>query len=141
MAKKTKMSSSQKVGLGVGVTAAGLAALGGFLLYGSKNAAKNRKTVKSWMLKARAEVLEGLENARHMSREDYEKMIERVMQGYRAAKQTSASEVAALTKEMKAHWKEVERTGKVFAGKVSPKRTAKKGAKKPAKKAARTSKK
>ena len=38
-----------------------MAAAGTYFLYGSKDAKKNRKAVKSWALKAKAEVLEALE--------------------------------------------------------------------------------
>jgi hypothetical protein len=58
------LSDGQKIGIGVGVTAGMLAAVGGYFLYGAKDAKKNRKTVNSWMLRAKAEVLEGIENAR-----------------------------------------------------------------------------
>ena len=58
-AKKKGMGTGAKVSIGVGVSTAVLAAAGGYFLYGSKNAAKNRKQVKSWALKAKAEVLEG----------------------------------------------------------------------------------
>ena len=61
--KKENHSPAEKVGLGIGLTAAAVAAAGAYFLYGSKDANKNRKTVKSWMLKAKAEVLEQLEKA------------------------------------------------------------------------------
>ena len=69
--KKKELSSTEKIGIGVGLTAAAVAAAGAYFLHGSKNAAKNKKTVKSWMLKAKAEVLEKLEDAKEMSQEEY----------------------------------------------------------------------
>ena len=59
--KDSSLTSGQKVGIGIGVSATMLAAVGGYFLYGAKDAKKNRKTVNSWMLKAKAEVLEGIE--------------------------------------------------------------------------------
>lgn len=123
--KRTSLSSGQKVGIGVGLTAAALAAAGGYFLYGSKNAAKNRKQVKSWALKARAEVLEGLEGAKHMTKEEYEQLVASVIKGYRGAKGASARELADLATEMHAHWREMERTHKKPAKKAM-KKTAKK---------------
>ena len=64
MAKKqTDISNAQKLGIGVGLTTAAVAAVGAYFLYGSKDAPKNRKKVKSWALKAKGEVLEVLEKA------------------------------------------------------------------------------
>ncbi len=83
--KKTAISSKQALSIGLGITAAVAAAAGGFLLYGSKDAAKNRKAVKSWALKAKAEVLEGIEQAKEMSQEDYEKLVEAAVATYATA--------------------------------------------------------
>ena len=52
---KNELSTAQKVGIGFGLTAAAVTAAGAFFLYGSKEAAKNRKKVKGWMLKAKGE--------------------------------------------------------------------------------------
>ena len=64
---KANPSTSKKVKLGIGLTAAALAAAGTYFLYGSGGAEKNRTKVRSWMLKAKAEVLEALEEAKHLS--------------------------------------------------------------------------
>ncbi len=48
--KKVETVNKKAVGLGIGLTAAIAAAAGTFFLYGIKNAAKNRKAVKSWTL-------------------------------------------------------------------------------------------
>lgn len=103
------LSTSQKVGLGVGLTATALAAVGGYFLYGSKDAAKNRKKAKSWMLKAKAEVLEGLESAKHMTEEEYEALVQNVVKGYKTAKKGSARELVDFAKDMHGQWKEIER--------------------------------
>ncbi len=123
------------VGIGVGVTAALLSAAGAYFLYGSKNADKNRKKVKSWMLKAKAEVLEGIEAAENMSKEDYERLVDKSVKAYSKLKDASADELFAFGKEMKAHWKNLEKKGEA---KVAP---AKKVVKKVAKKAAKAAKK
>ena len=53
-------------------TAAGLAALaaaaGAYYFYGSPQAAKNRKTMKSWAVKAKGEVMEHLEEMKTMQK-------------------------------------------------------------------------
>ncbi len=102
------LSTTQKVGIGVGLTATALAAVGGYFFYGSKDAAKNRKMAKSWMLKAKAEVLEGLESAKEMTKEEYEALVAQVVKGYKTAKEASPADMIEFVKSMHAHWKDIE---------------------------------
>lgn len=149
MAKKKNLSSAQKVEIAVGITAAAVAAAGTYFLYGSKNAAKNRQKVKSWMLKAKAEVLDTLEEAQHMTKDEYDQLIEQVSAAYQSAKHNaSKADIVAFKKEMKEHWEHIEKAGKKMAKKTAttvkkratkkaPKKAAKKTAKKSTKKAAK----
>lgn len=123
---ETGISNQQAIGLGLGITAAVAAAAGGYFLYGSKNAAKNRKTVKSWALKAKAEVLEGIEKAKDMSKEEYEQLVDTVVGGYMTAQSASKNELGAFKKEMKEHWQGLVKT-------ANPKKVVKKATKKVAK--------
>lgn len=141
--KKEEVSSVEKISLGVGLTTAAVAAAGAYFLYGSKNAAKNRKTVKSWMLKAKAEVLEKLEDAKEMSQEEYEALIGTVAGTYSELKNASRVDIKAFKDEMTDHWKAIEKHGKKrkqavkkVAKKVAKKAAPKKAAKKVVKKAA-----
>ncbi len=120
------LSDTQKIGIGVGLTAAAVAAASTYFLYGSKAASKNRKTVKSWALKAKAEVLEKLEQAKAMSQEEYEQMIDTVGTAYTDLKQASKADVSGFKTEMKDYWKSIVKT-------AAPKKAA---AKKAVKKAA-----
>lgn len=131
--KKENHSPAEKVGLGIGLTAAAVAAAGAYFLYGSKDANKNRKTVKSWMLKAKAEVLEQLEKAQEMSKEEYEQVIDTVGGAYAAIKDVSKTEVDTFKKEMKTHWDHIEKKGKKVSGTL--KKVAKPARKTTAKKA------
>lgn len=108
--KKVQITKNQAVGLGVGLTAAVAAAAGAYFLYGSKNAAKNRKVVKSWMLKAKAEVLERLEQAQDMTQEEYEQLIDTVSGAYKDVKSASKVDLSTFKKEMKEHWKQIAKT-------------------------------
>jgi flagellar basal body-associated protein FliL len=108
--KDKGLSQNQVIGIGVGITAAVAAAAGGFFLYGSKNAAKNRKAVKSWALKAKAEVLEGIEKAKDMSQEEYEQLVDTVVGTYITAKSASKNELGEFKKEMKDHWQGLVKT-------------------------------
>jgi 6-phosphogluconolactonase (cycloisomerase 2 family) len=138
MAAKKKVSTptitkNQAVGLGIGLTAAAVAAAGTYFLYGSKNAAKNRKAVKSWTLKAKAEVLEKIEQAKEMSQAEYEQLIDTVTTTYAGVQAASKADLAGFKKEMKEHWRSIAKTA------APKKKAAKKAVKKavaPVKKAA-----
>jgi hypothetical protein len=110
---KKDMSVSQKVGLGVGLTAAAVAAAGAFFLYGSKNASANRKKVKSWTLKAKGEVLEALEKAEHISKDEYLALVNTISGAYATLQQASAGEVRDFKKEMTEHWQKIEKSAAV----------------------------
>ena len=71
--KKAGSKNDNALGVAVGLSAVA-AAVGAYFMYGSKKAAKNRKAVKSWMFKAKADVLEALENTQDMSKREYEKL-------------------------------------------------------------------
>lgn len=125
------MSGGEKVGIGVALTTAAVAAAGAYFLYGSKDASKNRKKVKGWALKAKGELLERLEQAGNMTAEEYQQAVEKIVAGYAKLKHISAPELASLKKEMMASWKGISGTVK------KTKKTAKKAVKKVAKKVAK----
>lgn len=143
-----ELSTAQKVGLGVGLTAAAVTAAGAFFLYGSKQASANRKKVKGWMLKAKGEVLEALEKAEHITEEEYKELIKTVSGAYSTAQNATKGEIKDFAKEMTDHWKQIEKNGAVkkvkaaVTGKAPAKKAAAKAAPKkavakvPAKKAA-----
>lgn len=89
--------------------AAVAAAAGAYFLYGSKDASKNRKAVKSWALKAKAEVVEKLEKAKgELNEENYNKIVDSVMAKYNKLKAEHGDEVAGVVKELKGHWKNIK---------------------------------
>ncbi|MEK7608739.1 MAG: hypothetical protein AAB495_04120 [Patescibacteria group bacterium] len=103
MANKNK----KKVVLGVGVAAAAAVALAGaYFLYG-KDGVKNRKKVKGWMLKAKGEVLEKLEQLERVTPKVYEDVVAGVMSRYKKLKSVDAKDLANLSRELKASWKHV----------------------------------
>lgn len=147
MAKKAKkrLTNAQKVGIGVGLTAAAVAATGAYFLYGSKNAQKNRKKVKSWMLKAKADVLEALEKAEHITEDEYYALVDVIGGAYSKLQNATQGEISDFKREMKDHWKEIKRNGsaqKAFSAarkvtKKRPKKATKKSTKKTVKKSSR----
>jgi histone H1/5 len=145
MAKKKQdkqLSTTEKFEIGVGLTAAAVAAAGAYFLYGSKNAAKNRKKVKSWALKAKADVLERLEDAKEMTEAEYKELVEAVAGAYAGVKSATKGDIKEFKSEMMDHWKSIEKVAKPKVRKAT--KTAKKAAKtakKSAKKATKTAKK
>lgn len=139
--KKSKkdISTAQKVGIGFGLTAAAVTAAGAYFLYGSKKATQNRKKVKGWMLKAKGEVLEGLEKAEAITEDEYRALVETASGAYGTVKNATAGEVKDFKKEMSEHWTKLEKSkamkkilgATAVAKKPAPKKVVKKA---PAKK-------
>jgi DNA phosphorothioation-dependent restriction protein DptG len=137
--RKLSLSTSDKVGIGVGLTTAAVAAAGAYFLYGSPNASKNRKQVKSWMLKAKAEVLEAMEQAEAMTEAEFKQLVAVVGSTYAAVQGTSKKDIADFKREMMDNWGKFTRSKAVKGTSSAKKATkkAKKVAKKVAKKAAK----
>jgi hypothetical protein len=112
-AKKTspELSASQKLSIGVGLTAAAVTAAGAYFLYGSDDAPKNRKKVKGWMLQAKGEVLERLEDAKHMTEDEFQVLVENVIDTYDKAKNLSKKEMKDFRKEMEENWQDLVASG------------------------------
>lgn len=145
MAKKKQdkdLTSVEKLEIGVGLTAAAVAAAGAYFLYGSKNAAKNRKKVKSWALMAKAEVLEKLEDAQEMTEAEYKELVKAVAGAYSGVKSATKGDLKDFQNEMMEHWQAIEKFAKPKrrAAKKEVKRATAK-AKKTVKKARKTAKK
>lgn len=97
------------MGLGAGLAAAAVgAALGSYLLTG-KRAAKTKKVLKSWMLKAKGEVLEQLENAGEVGEEAYYDAVDQVALKYSKMSGVAKDEVDEMAKELKKQWKLVSK--------------------------------
>lgn len=110
VAKKSGVSKGQAAAVGVGLTAAAVAAAGAYFLYGSKNAPKNRKAVKSWALKAKGEVLEALEKAEAMTEKEYKSLVDMIAGTYALVQGSTKGEIADFKKEMKDHWTKIEKS-------------------------------
>lgn len=130
MAEKTKTKTEiNKTAIVVGAAGAAAAAIGAYWLYGAKNAAKHRKMASSWMLKARAEVMDAVEKVKEIDKETYLRIVDDVVEKY-AKLQKNNADIAEIAKEMKAAWshiravakparKEVKKTVKKVVKKVS----------------------
>jgi hypothetical protein len=104
--KKNSVANDMAIGAGIATVAAAIA--GTYFIYGSKNAAKNRKKVKSWMLKAKGEILEQLESLSEINEEIYHKIVKEVSDKYQALKNIDKQDMAEFIEELKSHWKNIE---------------------------------
>lgn len=119
-------NTGKAIGIGVGVAAAAAAAAGGaYWLYGSKHSAQHRKMAKSWMLKARAEVMEAIEKLEDVDKERYFAIVNDVLKNYTGA---APKELASMQKDFKAAWTHM--AGKTTKGK-GVKKSSSKASRKP----------
>ena len=102
-----KISNGAKAGVGAGVGAVLAAAAGAYYLFGTKEGAKKRVKIKGWALKAKAEVLEQLEQLKDVNEKKYHAVVSEVVKRYRKIKKLDPKEIETLAKEMKAHWKNI----------------------------------
>lgn len=107
MAKKSEAKNG--VGTGIAVVATLAAAAGAYFIYGTKEGAKTKKKIKSWALKAKAEVLEKIEKAKDISEDSYNQTVATVMQKYEKMRAEHGDEVDAVAKELKGYWKQLKK--------------------------------
>ncbi len=107
MVKKIEKSSG--VGTGIAVVATLAAAAGAYFIYGTKEGSKTKKKVRSWALKAKAEVLEKIEKAKDVSEDSYNTAVATVMQKYEKMRSEHGDEIDAVTKELKGYWNHLKK--------------------------------
>ena len=104
----SKNSNSHKMGIGMGVAALAAAAAGAYYLFGSDKEAKNRKHLKSWTIKMKADVMDEVENIKDFTQDAYDKAVDKVSEKYAKLKDIDKGELKALGRRMKSHWKEIK---------------------------------
>lgn len=101
----SKLKTGAAIGLGAGLAATAVgAALGSYLLTG-KRAAKTKRVLKSWMLKAKGELLEQLEKAGDVGENMYYDAVDQVAAKYSEMAGVAQDEVDDMAKELKKQWK------------------------------------
>ena len=112
MTKKTnqkKSSTKSRAAWGVGLGALAAGAAGAYFLYGTKEGAKRRKRMKSWMVRMKGDVMKKLENLKEVNEEIYNRVIDEVGEQYKKVKSIDPQEVAGLVDDMKRYWKHVSK--------------------------------
>jgi hypothetical protein len=125
-----KQKKSKNSGIGAGTLVASLAgltaaAVGTYFLYGHKDAVKNRKIVKGWMLKAKGEVLEELEKIEDVSEEGFFKAVSAVVKKYNQLKHITPAEIEEFMGDMKDSWVGMQKKTKKTTKKNTSKKTKK----------------
>jgi len=117
----TKKGMSKIALTAVGVGAAAVAAAGAYWFYGSKNASEHRRNVRSWMLKARADVLEAVEDATEkageVSKEMYTNIVEEVLKRYSMVAGVTSAEIRHVKEDMKETWDHLQKQHKIALAK------------------------
>ena len=111
-------SMAKGFALGAGVTTA---LVGAYLLYGSKDALKNRKKVQSWMLSAKGEILEKMENLSEINEEVYQKIVAEVSDKYQTLKNIDKKDIEEFVDDLKDYWKNIVKDTKASSKKIHKK--------------------
>lgn len=98
------------MGRGAAITAAAVAAVAGLYFIYGKQDAKTKRKIKSWGLRAKAEVLEKLERMKEVTEESYAALIDQVTDKYERVKNVDTNELHAMAADMKKHWKAIEKS-------------------------------
>jgi gas vesicle protein len=83
-------------------------AIGGYLLFGSKKAKKNRRVVEDWMEDAKADVVAKLKKVKRLSRDKYEEIVDVISDKYSEMKEVGKIKADELRDDLKSRWEEIE---------------------------------
>lgn len=90
---------------------AGVAAtvvVGGYFLFGSKKANRNRAKVEAWIEDAKDEVLSKVKKVKDLTEEKFDEVVESVSDKYTKLKELGAEKKDELKDELKKRWKEAK---------------------------------
>ena len=107
MAKGQNSKGGAGLSVGIGLAAVAAAAAGAYFFYGPSGA-KNRKNLKSWAVKAKAEVMENVEKMKDVTEKTYDQTVSTVMAKYKKLKNIAPGELAEVQKDLKDSWKSVK---------------------------------
>jgi NAD(P)-dependent dehydrogenase (short-subunit alcohol dehydrogenase family) len=102
-----KISTGAAVGIGAAAAAAAAAAAGAYWLYGSPDSLQHRRIAKSWMLKARAEVMDAVSKMQEIDKAAYLAIVDRVMNRYAKLGITS-NEMSQMMRDFKSAWEHMQ---------------------------------
>lgn len=98
----------------VGVFLSGIfvaTAIGGYFLFGAKNAKKNRQKVEDNIEDAKADMIARLKKIKRISRDKYYEIVDSVSDKYSKMKEDGEEKIDELREGLKGKWKEIEEKG------------------------------
>lgn len=130
MKKNTTAGMSKGKIVAIGASMAALAAAS-YYFFGP-NGKKNRTAAKGWMIKMKGEIVDKMEDAKEVTQDVYNAIVDKVAAGY--AKNAKAHpELALYVETLKKQWKGIaasfapkKKAAKKAVRKVAPKKAAKK---------------
>jgi hypothetical protein len=109
-AQKAKKVAQDNTGTIAVIAGATVAAVVGAVYFYGKEGKKRRTELKSWMVKAKAEVMEKIEKTKELGEDDYQKVIDTVLKKYKKLKDVKNNEIDELADDLKKGWKEISAT-------------------------------
>lgn len=104
------MEHNKKMEMGAFLSGAFVAtAIGGYFLFGSKNAKKNRQKVEDEIEDAKVEVMNKLRKIKRLSRDKYYEIVDGVSDKYSKMKDFGKEKADSLRNELKGRWDEIEK--------------------------------
>lgn len=120
-ASKKGISKSTMVSVGAGAATAAVAAAAAYWFYGAEQAAKHRKTARSWMLQARGDVLSAvektIEKVGEIDKATYMGIVDGVLKRYQGLSSVTSAEILQATRDMSAAWQHMQKARKNTAPK------------------------
>lgn len=102
------MSNNDHSGVGKAAAVVGgiaAAAAGIYIFFYDEDAKHRREKIQGWMLKAKAEIAERLEQTEEVTKDEYEKIVNEVLGKYREIADTK--EVEEVKSELHDNWKKI----------------------------------
>lgn len=107
MKKKEETKTDKGQLLGAALIGAAAATVAGLLYLGTSDTEKKTRKVRGWMFKTKGEVLEKIEKMDKVTKEKYDKAVDTVTDKYGKYDDVKKTELDALKKELKQHWKNI----------------------------------
>lgn len=84
-------------------------AVGGYFLFGSKNAKKNRRKVEDYIEEAKTDVMVKLKKVKRLSKNKYYEIVDEVSDKYAKVKEVGEEKADEFRDKLKSKWKEIEK--------------------------------
>jgi hypothetical protein len=105
MADKAKKNEGTSAGTVAAVGAGVIALAAASYFFFGPEGKKNRHNLKGWMVKMKGEVIEKMEDAKDMTEETYEKIVDTIAAKYAKAGKISEQEIRLFAALLKQQWK------------------------------------